>query len=100
MLDLVPVGFRRGARVDDEDNDPANLIERRWLTQDTQSLDGLQYFEHGAHAEVVGQAAIHEMDVRPTDAVLERSQVLACPEGTDGRPRSSLGIAKCFDPFR
>ena len=91
VLGLVPVGLRRGARIDDEEDDPAHVIERRRLIQDAQGLEQIQHLERAAHAEVVGQAAVDEMDVRPAGAVLERLQVLACLEGASGRPGRGPG---------
>ncbi len=99
-LDLVPVGLGRGARIDDEEDDSAHLVERCWLTQDIQRLEALQRLERGAHAEVICQAAVHEMYVRSVDAVLERLQVLACLEDTSGRTRRGPGIAEPLGPRR
>ena len=49
----------------------ADAIERRWRTRFMQRLRDLERVEDRAHADVVGDAAVDEMQVRPMDAVAE-----------------------------
>ena len=46
-----------------------HVVERRRQARIVQGLEHLQRVEHAAHADVVGHAAVHEMDVRTVRAV-------------------------------
>ena len=108
VLRLVPVGGRRRQRVDDENDDPARAVERRWHAGFVQRLEDFQRIEHGAHADVVRDAAVDEMQVGPMHAVADRppralSERIARAAGRGGfvgfderlRPRGRASRCTC-----
>ena len=58
-----------GQRIDDEDDDPARVVERRWHAGFVQRLEDLQRIEHAAHAHIVRYAAVDEVEIGSMDAV-------------------------------
>ena len=46
-----------------------DVVERRWQALVVQGFEQFQHVEHAAHAQVVGHAAVHEMDIRAMSAV-------------------------------
>ncbi len=68
-LRFIPLGRGKRHRIDDEDDDPLHVVERRWHALVVQGFEDRKRVQHAAHAHVVGHPAVHEMDVGPLGAV-------------------------------
>ncbi|EXI89938.1 MAG: hypothetical protein AW12_01554 [Candidatus Accumulibacter sp. BA-94] len=97
---FVPVGGRRRQRVHDEDDDPADAIKRRWRSRLMQRLRDLERVEDRAHADVVRDTAVDEMQVGPMDAIAEGLQVAQRADRPRRRSRRVGGVGEHFYPGR
>src|SRR5262245_62562462 len=84
---LVPVGARGRAGVDDDQHDPADDAEADLALERGTRRRLLEHLQHAAHADVVGDAAVDEVDVRPVLAVLERLNLAVELNRARRRPR-------------
>jgi hypothetical protein len=91
-LVLVPVGPGHRQRVDDHDDDALDAVERRLVSAQPRGLELLQDLEHRAHAEVVAEAAVDEVDVGPRLAVVELHDLRHALDGARRGSRRILGI--------
>ncbi len=97
---LVPFRFGNGKRIDDKDDDPAHLIQRRLEADQVQRFHQFQGIQHAAHAEVIGHAAIHDMEVGSVDAVAKLRLFLDMAGRARGGPGRIAGMDKRLDPVR
>ena len=97
---LVPFRLGHGKRIDDKDHDVAHLIERRLEADQMQRFHQFQGIQHAAHAEVIGHAAIHDMEVGSVDAVAKLRLFLDMAGRARGGPGRLAVLDKRLDPVR
>ena len=76
---MVPGGFSDSSQLVGGDDSELTMntmillraVERRRHARIVQRLEDFQRIEHGAHADVVGHAAVDEVKIRSIDAVAE-----------------------------
>jgi hypothetical protein len=70
------------------------MVQRRRYARRMQGFEQLQGIEHAAHAHVVGDAAIHQVDIRPVHAI---GQGLALIQLRIARAAGRGGLSDCVN---
>ena len=94
----VPVRGRTRQRIDDEDRDPAHAVERCRPAQRVLGFQRFEDVEHTAQPEVVGDAAVDEMDVGSLCPVVVGLELGELPHHARDRPRRLGRVDEVRDP--